>query len=50
MVNKYRPLFYYYDGSGWLVLRASTNSTLADADSDTKIQLEEGGDEDTILI
>ncbi len=43
--------FYFYDGSGWLCLNAGVKPTpneIADADGDSKIQVEESADEDHI--
>ena len=40
--------FYYFDGTTWLKLTGGTISALADADNDTKIQLEKNVDEDII--
>ncbi len=39
---------YYYDGTSWVDLTAGGTATLQDADTDTKIQVEETGDEDKI--
>ncbi len=46
-----RPGFYYYDGAIWQPVNGGTVSagnTLEDLDSDTKIQVEEGPDDDVI--
>ena len=40
--------FYFYNGSKWDILNLDDISTLADADNDTKIQVEETADEDVI--
>ncbi len=40
--------FYYFNGMGWLELLSGSVTLLADADNDTKIQVEEGVDEDMI--
>ncbi|MBT7142625.1 MAG: DUF4082 domain-containing protein, partial [Bacteroidetes bacterium] len=39
--------FWYYDGSGWVEIGASS-SGMTDSDGDTKIQVEESADEDKI--
>jgi hypothetical protein len=40
--------FNFHDGTSWIVLSAGGSSTLLDADGDTKVQVEESGDEDLI--
>jgi hypothetical protein len=40
--------FYYFTGNGWLELLAGKVDQIADADNDTKIQMEETADEDII--
>ena len=40
--------FNFHDGTSWIVLSAGGSSTLVDTDGDTKIQVEESGDEDAI--
>ena len=42
--------FYFYNGTAWVSLSDASHitSTLADADNDTKIQVEENADEDII--
>jgi len=43
--------FYFYDGSAWLaVSQTDTLSVLQDADGDTKIELEQNSDDDTVRI
>lgn len=40
--------FYYYNGSAWTMLLASSAGMLKDTDSDTKIEVEKNADEDII--
>ncbi len=40
--------FYYFTGNGWLELLAGSVDKIADADGDTKIQVEESPDENII--
>jgi len=41
--------FYFYKGASWtFLINDSNNSTIRDVDNDTKIQVEEGADEDII--
>ncbi|MEM6700171.1 MAG: VCBS repeat-containing protein, partial [Bacteroidota bacterium] len=40
--------FWFFDGNNWMELVAGAASELADADGDTKIQVEENTDEDVI--
>ncbi|MCF8233736.1 MAG: tail fiber domain-containing protein [Bacteroidales bacterium] len=40
--------FYYYTGSGWIMLSTTLITQLADADGDTKVLVEENADEDKI--
>ena len=40
--------FNFHDGTSWIVLSAGGSSTLLDADGDTKVQVEESGDEDLL--
>ncbi len=42
------PGFYYRKGSLWVLLNAGNITELSDADGDTKVQVEEGADEDII--
>ena len=42
--------FWFYDGMNWTELVSGNPSTLADADNDTKIQVEESADEDMIRM
>ncbi len=40
--------FWFYDGTSWVELVSGNVSSIQDADADTKIQVEEGADEDII--
>ncbi|MCK5538040.1 MAG: hypothetical protein KAI79_14540, partial [Bacteroidales bacterium] len=40
--------FYYYSGSEWIQISTTLIKQLADADEDTKVQVEEGTDDDNI--
>jgi len=40
--------FYYYSGTGWVLLSTTLITQLSDADNDTKVQVEESSDEDII--
>ena len=42
--------FWYYDGSSWMPVGLGSVDELADADEDTKIQVEEGADDDVIRL
>ncbi|MEM6379365.1 MAG: hypothetical protein AAF705_14240, partial [Bacteroidota bacterium] len=42
--------FWFYNGSGWTEIKADAITALQDADNDTKIQVEEGTDEDKIRL
>jgi hypothetical protein len=40
--------FYYYTGTGWIMLSTTLITQLSDADADTRVQVEESTDEDKI--
>ena len=42
--------FYYYTGSGWIMLSTTLITQLADTDGDTKVEVEESADEDVIKL
>ena len=42
--------FWFYTGSAWTEIKAGSTTALQDADSDTKIQVEESTDEDKIRL
>ena len=41
--------FWFYEGAAWTELAAGNIKELADADNDTKIQVEEGNDDDDLI-